>query len=274
MTGTLILCATPIGNLGDAPPRLGEALRTADVVYAEDTRRSSALAKHLGANPTMRSFFAGNEEQRSTEIRERLESGETVALLTDAGTPALSDPGFLAVKSAIEAGATVTVVPGPSAVTAALAVAGLPAERFTFEGFLPRRGSARRKRLAAVAPRTETTVLFASPSRIGRDLADIAAIDPDRNVVVARELTKMYEEVWRGSAAEAAAHWAEGGRGEFTVVIAGHPEEAADLEASAARVLDLVAGGEAFAEAVREIAETDGVPRRGLYEEALRRRDV
>jgi len=267
------LCATPIGNLGDAPPRLGEVLRSADVVYAEDTRRSSSLAKHLGADPIMRSFFAGNEEQRSSEIKERLEAGETVALLTDAGTPALSDPGFLAVKSAIEAGATVTVVPGPSAVTAALAVAGLPAERFTFEGFLPRKGQARKARLAAIETRTETTVLFASPSRIGQDLGDIAAIDPKRPLVVARELTKMYEEVWRGSASEAADHWAEGGRGEFTVVVAGREPGQPDLGASASRVLDLVADGAKFAEAVKEVASSDGVSRRGLYEEALRRRD-
>lgn len=272
MSGTLILCATPIGNLDDAPPRLAEALRIADVVYAEDTRRSATLARHLGVNPKMRSFFAGNEEKRSAEMVERLLQGATVALLTDAGTPALSDPGYLAVRAAIDAGAVVTVVPGPSAVTAALAVAGLPAERFTFEGFLPRKGAARRRRLEAIATREETTVLFASPARLARDLTDIAAIDGDRQVVVTRELTKVHEEVWRGSAASAADHWSQGARGEVTVVVAGAPTAAADLDAAAERVLAIVAGGESFAAAVKAVAEADAVSRRDLYEEALRRR--
>jgi 16S rRNA (cytidine1402-2'-O)-methyltransferase len=266
------LCATPIGNLDDAAPRLAEALRTADFVYAEDTRRSATLARHLGVDPKMRSFFAGNEEKRSAEILERLVQGATVVLLTDAGTPALSDPGYLAVRAAVEAGAVVTVVPGPSAVTAALAVAGLPAERFTFEGFLPRKGAVRRRRLDAIAGREETTVLFASPTRLAKDLADIAAIDGHRQVVVTRELTKVYEEVWRGSAADAATHWSQGAKGEVTVVIAGATGGEADLDAGAERVLALVAGGESFAAAVKQVAEADGVSRRGLYEEALRRR--
>lgn len=272
MSGKLILCATPIGNLDDAAPRLAEALRSADVVYAEDTRRSATLTRHLGVNPKLRSFFAGNEEKRSAEIAESLLEGATVALLTDAGMPTLSDPGYLAVRAAIEAGAVVTVIPGPSAVTAALAVAGLPSERFTFEGFLPRKGAARRRRLDAMRDREETTVLFASPARLARDLADIAAVDGDRRVVVARELTKVYEEVWRGSAAAAADHWSRGARGEVTLVVAGAPGDVADLGAAAEEVRALVDGGEPFAAAVRRVAETEGVSRRDLYEEALLRR--
>lgn len=272
MSGTLILCATPIGNLNDAAPRLAEALRNADVVYAEDTRRSGLLARHLGVETKMRSFFAGNEEKRSAEILENLQGGATVALLTDAGTPALSDPGYLAVQAAIEAEAAVTVVPGPSAITAALAVAGLPAERFTFEGFLPRKGPARRRRLDAIGSRTETTVLFASPARLARDLADIAAVDGNRQVVVTRELTKVHEEVWRGSAAAAAAHWSRGARGEVTLVVAGAPPAAGDLDAAVWRVLAMVTDGESFAAAVKAVAETDAVSRRALYQEALLKR--
>jgi 16S rRNA (cytidine1402-2'-O)-methyltransferase len=220
----------------------------------------------------MRSFFAGNETKRALEIRDHLEAGATVALLTDAGTPALADPGYAAVKQAIEVGARVTVVPGPSAVTAALAVAGLPTDRFTFEGFLPRKGSSRDRRLAAVAARRETTVLFASPQRVGRDLADLAVVDPRRQVVVARELTKLHEEVWRGVMADAATAFASGGRGEFVVVIAGAPEPEADLSQAVALVLAAIEDGSSFGDAVRAVADDEDVPRRVLYEAALRAR--
>ena len=272
VTGKLILCATPIGNLDDAPPRLAEVLRMADVVYAEDTRRSRTLTRHLGVNPKLRSFFSGNERQRVDEISEHLSNGATVALITDAGTPAVSDPGYLAVRGAIGVGATVSVVPGPSTVTAALAVAGLPVERFTFEGFLPRKQGERAARLDTIKERAETTIFFASPSRIGADLADIAAFDPQRPVVVAREMTKLHEEVWRGTAEAAAEHWQGRGRGEFTVVVAGAAPRDTDLEAATSEVLELVAGGASFATAVRDVAADQGVSRRRLYESALGRR--
>ena len=272
MTGTLVLCATPIGNLGDAPPRLAEALRDADVVYAEDTRRSRTLATHLGVDVRMRSFFAGNEVERALEIEDHLRDGATVVLVTDAGTPALADPGYLAVRAAIECDAEVSVVPGPSAVTAALAVAGLPAERFTFEGFLPRKGKARRERMEALAARHETTVFFAAPSRVGADLADMAELAPGRPIVVARELTKMHEEVWRGSVEEAVEHFSEPPHGELTIVVAGTPPSEPDLGDGVFRVEEAVASGVKFAAAVREVAAETGLSRRALYEAALRRR--
>lgn len=178
MPGTLILCATPIGNLGDAPPRLGEALTSASVVYAEDTRRSRVLLRHLGVDRPLRSFFVGNEATRSEELAGRLQRGETVALVTDAGTPAVADPGFTAVRAAIEVGAEVTVVPGPSAVTAALAVSGLPTDRFVFEGFLPRSGKERRSRLESLAVESRTTILFAAAGRLVDDHAILAVTAP------------------------------------------------------------------------------------------------
>ncbi|MBT8207536.1 MAG: rRNA small subunit methyltransferase 1, partial [Acidimicrobiia bacterium] len=159
MTGTLVVCATPIGNLGDAPPRLAEALGSADVVYCEDTRHSRKLLDALGVDRPLRSYFVGNEAERSKEVKRRLEGGDTVALITDAGMPVVSDPGHSAVVAAIEAGATVTVVPGPSAALAALAVSGLPSERFVFEGFLPRKASERGDRLADLAAEPRTLIM-------------------------------------------------------------------------------------------------------------------
>ncbi len=175
MPGTLILCASPIGNLADAPPRLAEALTSADLVYAEDTRRARILLGHLGVSRPVRSYFVGNEAERAAELAGRLADGETVALLTDAGVPTISDPGLSAVRAALEAGAVVTGVPGPSAVTMAVAVSGFPADRFAFEGFLPRRGERRAERLAALAGEPRTLVLFCSPGRLAADLADLAA---------------------------------------------------------------------------------------------------
>ncbi len=269
-TGTLILLATPIGNLGDAAPRLGEAIGRCDVVYAEDTRRSRVLLDALGVSAPLRSFFAGNEAGRVPELTRRLEAGETVGLLTDAGTPSVADPGYSAVRAAIEAGATVTAVPGPSAVTAALAVSGLPADRFAFEGFLPRKGRARTRRLEEMAAEQRTMVLFAAPSRIGADLGDLAAaLGPDRTISLARELTKVYEEVWRGTLAEAVAAWTEA-RGEITLVIAGAPEADEDLTGALSRVAALVADGVALSDAVRTVAAETGTRRRRLYETALR----
>jgi 16S rRNA (cytidine1402-2'-O)-methyltransferase len=266
--GTLILCAGPIGNLADAPPRLAEALRSAEVVYAEDTRRARVLLDHLGVSRPLRSYFAGNEAERAAEVGRRLAGGETVALLTDAGTPTISDPGLSAVRAALETGAAVTGVPGPSAVTLALAVSGLPAERFVFEGFLPRRGERRRERLAALASEGRSAVLFCAPGRLAGDLADLsAALGGIRPCAVCRELTKRHEEVWRGSLAEAAREWAEyRARGEVTVVVGGAPATGPDLGEAVARVRGLVDQGASRSEACRAIAEELGVPRRALYQ--------
>ncbi len=275
MLGRLIICATPIGNLDDAPPRLGEALAEADVVYAEDTRRSRILLDHLGVSAALRSYFAGNEEARSLELKEHLERGSTVVLITDAGMPSISDPGLSAVAAAVAAGAGVSVVPGPSAVTAALAVSGLPAERFVFEGFLPRKVGQRSRRLRDLARETRTIVVFTAPSRVASDLGDLSEVlGGDRVVVVARELTKAHEEVYRGTLDDARRRWSQDvePRGEFTLVIAGSGREPPPLDELLAEVDAGVAAGGRLSSVVREIAEQAGVSRRHLYEAALRAR--
>lgn len=276
MSGTLVVCSSPIGNLGDASPRLAEALAGADVVYAEDTRRTRKLLLHFGIERPLRSYFVGNEEQRSTELAERLAAGETVALITDAGTPAISDPGLTAVRAAVSVSATVTAVPGPSAVTAALAVAGLPSERFVFESFLPRKQSARMATLEALRDEERTIVVFSATSRVGTDLEDLAAhLGPGRSLVVCRELTKAHEQVWRGTLDAASALWSTGteARGEFTLVIEGARPVTANPESLLGEVSVVVDAGASLSEAVRAVAATSGVSRRTLYEAALKARD-
>ena len=274
MPGTLILCAGPIGNLADAPPRLAEALRSADLVYAEDTRRARVLLGHLGVSRPVRSYFVGNEAERAAELAGRLAEGETVALLTDAGVPTISDPGLSAVRAALGAGAKVTGVPGPSAVTLAAAVSGFPLDRFVFEGFLPRRGERRTERLAALVGEPRTMVLFCSPGRLDADLADLAAaLGGDRPCVVCREMTKLHEEIRRGTLEGAGRHWGEGpARGEVTLVVGGAPAAEPDLAAALARVEELAAGGSALSAACRVVAGEQGVRRRALYEAAMARR--
>ena len=268
MAGRLILCAGPIGNLGDAAPRLGEALRQAALIYAEDTRRARVLLDHLGVTTPVRSYFVGNEAQRSVELERRLAAGEVIALLTDAGSPGIADPGLTAVRAAVAAGAVVTAVPGPSAVTMALTVSGEPADRFVFEGFLPRKGKDRSARIAALAAEVRTTVVFASPERLASDLADLAAAHPqERRCVVTRELTKLHEEVWRGSLEAAAAEFAgrDRVRGEITVVLGAQEVGVPDIEAAERAAQDLIDGGMAPSEAVRRVAAARGLSRRALY---------
>lgn len=276
MPGTLVLCASPIGNLGDASPRLRETLAGADVIYCEDTRRSRTLLASLGVSGRLFSYHVANEDERAQELRRHLEDGRTVALLTDAGMPAVADPGLSAVRVAVDAGATVTVVPGPSAVTSAIAVSGLPSERFVFEGFLPRKGIRRRARLDEIAGERRTSVLFLAPTRASDDLADLAAAcGPDRHVVVARELTKLHEELWRGSLGAAVDHFATNPpRGEVTLVLAGDTTERGDFEAAAADVARLVSEGVSFSDAVRRSSEAHAVRRRDLYERARRTPDL
>jgi 16S rRNA (cytidine1402-2'-O)-methyltransferase len=271
MTGRLIVCATPIGNLGDASPRLAEVLHDADVVYAEDTRRSRVLLTALGVDRPLRSYFVGNEEQRSGELAGHLEAGKTVALITDAGMPSISDPGLSAVQSARRAGAEVQVVPGPSAVTAALAVSGFDAQRFVFEGFLPRKGAERADRLATLGSEERTIVVFSATHRVARDLDDIAAhLGADRPVALCRELTKRYEEVRWGTLAETVEHLDDHGtRGEYTIVIQGAPALVPSVEEALAEVLRRIEGGESLAGAVRTVAGRSGVGRRALYQAAL-----
>ncbi len=275
MAGRLVLCGTPIGNLGDASRRLAEVLGEADVVFAEDTRRTGTLLRHLGVDRPMRSYFAGNEAQRSAELRERLDQGETVALLTDAGMPSVSDPGLSAVRIAVAASADVTVVPGPSAVSAALAVSGLPSDRFVFEGFLPRKGGDRRKRLRALATEPRTAVVFSAPSRVGLDLRDLAeALGAERQIAVTRELTKLHEEIWRGTLGDASRNWTPEGTalGEFTLVVAG--AEAASVDPG--MLLDEVdaaqSAGASRSDAIRAVAERHDVSRRELYDAVIKGR--
>ncbi len=265
------MCATPIGNLADAPPRLGEALRSADLVYAEDTRRTATLLRHLGVRVPVRSYFAGNEAHRSHELAARLRDGRTIALVTDAGTPAISDPGVSAVAAAREAEADVTVIPGPSAVTAALAVSGLGADRFVFEGFLPRKGKERKQRLANLAGEERTIVVFAAPQRLAVDLVDLADALGDRPLVVCRELTKLHEEIEYTTLAEAAAGSPPSSvRGEFTLVIAGVPATPGNMDDALRQVTEEMAAGTPLSAAVRNAAAAHGVRRRTLYDLALR----
>jgi 16S rRNA (cytidine1402-2'-O)-methyltransferase len=223
--GTLQVVATPIGNLADLSPRAQQALGEADVIAAEDTRRTLQLLHSLGISRPLVSLFEHNESQRVPQLLERLAAGQSVALVSDAGTPLLSDPGFELVRAASRAGFAVHALPGPSAITTALAVAGLPTQRFCFEGFLPARANERRSALAALAHEPRTLVFFEAPHRIRATLQDLAAqFGPEREAVVARELTKTHETIYRGTLAElgaTAAHDENFERGEITLVVAG-----------------------------------------------------
>jgi len=267
----LVLAATPIGNTADASPRLREQLETADVVAAEDTRRLRRLTDALGLRLSGRlvSYYDAVEQARIPGLLEELRGGRTVVLVTDAGMPLVSDPGFRLVAAAVAEGLPVTVVPGPSAALAALAVAGLPADRWCFEGFLPRRAGERRRRLAALADEQRTLVFFESPHRIAATLADIAAaFGADRSAVVCRELTKTHEEVRRGGLGEL-AEWAEAGlRGEITVVVDGaRPSQVQATPADLSEEVEaLVAAGTTRRDAVDAVAAEHGLARRVVYD--------
>jgi len=272
--GALVLVGTPIGNLGDLSPRAVRALTDADVVYCEDTRHSRKLLTHSGiVGASLRSLHEHNEDDRIDEVVAAVAGGATVVLVSDAGMPGVSDPGSRLVAAVAAAGLTVSVVPGPSAVLAALVTSGLPTDRFCFEGFLPRSGRERRERLASVAAEPRTTVLFEAPGRVAATLRDLAAAcGAERPVAVARELTKLHEELWRGPAGEAAA-WATATpvRGEVVVVVGGAPvveavvADAALLEALGSRL----AAGERTRGAVDAVAAEFGVGRRRVYDLAL-----
>ncbi len=278
--GSLVVVGTPIGNLGDLSPRAVATLRAADLIYCEDTRRSRALLTHAGiTGAALRSLHAHNEDDRVDEVVRAVTEGKTVALVSDAGMPAVSDPGARVVAAVAVGGLPVTVVPGPSAVLAALVVSGLPTDRFCFEGFLPRSGKERSARLAALAVEPRTSVLFEAPGRVAATLADLAEVcGPERAVVVARELTKLHEEVWRGRVADAAS-WAGAGdiRGEVVLVLGGDEETAPDAVADAvleAALADRLGSGERTRGVVDEVAATFGVGRRRVYELALALRDA
>jgi 16S rRNA (cytidine1402-2'-O)-methyltransferase len=268
--GLLVLCAAPIGNVADAPARLAEMLATADVVAAEDTRRLHRLTAHLGIKPSrVVSFFEGNETARASELLAELEQGATVALITDAGMPSVSDPGYRLVRAAAAAGVRVTVVPGPSAVTAAIAVSGLPVDRWCMEGFLPRKSGERTARLRSLSGETRTMVFFEAPHRLAACLADMAGtFGASRPAVVCRELTKTYEEVRRGALSELAEWASDGVRGEITVVVGGAPAVAYDAapEQLAALVAGREAAGQPRKEALAEVAGDLGIPKRQVFD--------
>jgi 16S rRNA (cytidine1402-2'-O)-methyltransferase len=268
----LVLAGTPIGRVTDASPRLAEELEAADVVAAEDTRRLRRLASELGVTVRGRvvSYFDGNEAARTPALLEALLAGERVLLVTDAGMPSVSDPGYRLVAAAVENDVEVTAVPGPSAVLTALAVSGLPVDRFCFEGFLPRKAGERARRLEALAAEQRTMVFFEAPHRTEAALRAMAeAWGDDRAAAVCRELTKTHEEIRRGPLADLASWAADGVRGEVTIVVAGAEPAAAvhgDAESLRAAVAEREAEGMSRKEAIVDVAKLAGLPKREVYQ--------
>ncbi|MET7328526.1 16S rRNA (cytidine(1402)-2'-O)-methyltransferase [Nonomuraea sp. NPDC005650] len=274
--GRLVLAGAPIGQAGDVSPRLREVLGSADVVAAEDTRRLRRLATELGVEIAGRvvSYYDQNEVARAKELLETLKEGRTVVVITDAGMPGVSDPGYRLTRLAVDEGITVTALPGPSAVTTALAVSGLASDRFCFEGFPPRKPGERARRLASLAREERTMVFFESPRRLASSLeAMAAAFGPDRQAAVCRELTKTYEEVRRGGLGELAEWAAKEVKGEITLVVAGYApgEGEPDLDELVAEVDRRVAEGTQRRIAVAEVAKEAGIPKRELYDLVHRR---
>ena len=260
--GRLVVCPTPIGNLEDVTLRVLRALRESGVVACEDTRQTRKLLDRHGIEARTVSFHEHNERRRARELADRVEAGETVALVSDAGTPGVSDPGFVLVRECLARGQAVEVLPGPSAVITALVASGLPAERWRFAGFLPRKQGELRALLEAG---DETLVAFESPGRVGRSLALLADVDPEREVAVCRELTKLHEEVVRGPARTVAERFAEGARGEIVLVIAPAAESVGDVGPALTAVEALVEAGARRRAAAKVVSGLTGVPANRLY---------
>ena len=274
MAGKLYLVPTPIGTLGDISRRAAETLEAADVLAAEDTRVTVKLLNHLGLKKPMTAYHRHNCDAAGPAILRRIEAGESCALVTDAGTPAVSDPGEELVALCAAAGVEVISLPGPCALTVALSVSGLPTGRFTFEGFLPLNKKNRRARLEGLAAEERTMIFYEAPHKLRATLEDLgAALGPDRPLTVCRELTKLHEEVLRTTIAGAAARFeSQEPRGEFVLVAAGRPPEAeeGDEDGAMARVEELRRGGMALKAAAAQAAAEFGVKKRGLYNRALR----
>lgn len=273
MSGTLYLVATPIGNLGDLSPRAAEVLESADFIAAEDTRVSKKLLSHLNLKKPMVSYHEHNRAAAGSAILTRLLSGETCALVTDAGTPAISDPGEDLVRLCAENGVTVQAIPGCCALVSALAVSGLPTGRFVFEGFLPVNKSERRERLQKLLSEERTMIFYEAPHRLRTTLSDLLATFGERNIALCRELTKLHEDTMRTTLAQAAEWYQEHEpRGEYVLVLAGK-EEAAEpavaMEEAVAMVLERRAGGERMKDAVRQVSADTNLSRNKLYEAAL-----
>jgi 16S rRNA (cytidine1402-2'-O)-methyltransferase len=262
VNGRLVVCPTPIGNLEDITLRVLSVLREADVVACEDTRRTRVLLDRYGVSAKLLSYHEHNEQKRSGELVRRMAEGEVVALVSDAGMPLVSDPGYVLVRACMAAGLAVEVLPGPSAALAALVASGLAAETWRFVGFLPRK----KGELAAVFGSAETVVAFESPHRLAATLAALAAIDPGREAAVCRELTKIHEEVVRGTAAELADRFgAKEARGEIVLVVAGAAEAEGDLEAALGALRRLVDAGAKPRPAAAVVGELTGVGANALY---------
>lgn len=265
--GTLYLVSTPIGNLSDITSRAVETLRSADLILAEDTRHSRTLLRHVGVSTPLQAHHGHNEASATPRVVDRLLDGANVALISDAGTPLVSDPGARLVQAAIAAGVSVVPIPGPSAVLAALVVAGLPADRFTFYGFLDRKGSGRKATIAEIVALEHTALLYEAPNRVAALLGDLATAGAAaRPAVVARELTKHFEEVVRGTVADLSARYAgEAPRGEVVVLIGGAGKPPPDEEALRKRALELRAAGASAREVARVLSVDMGAPRNLAY---------
>ena len=270
--GVLVLAATPIGDPQDAAPRLAREIAAADIVAAEDTRRLKRLCSALGVEPTgsVLSYHEHNESSRTPELLERLREGARVVVVTDAGMPSVSDPGYRLVSAAVEAGVRVTCVPGPSAVLMALAVSGLPVDRFCFEGFAPRKPGERARALAALKDERRTMIFFEAPHRLDATLAAMAeAFGADRPAAVCRELTKTYEEVRRGGLAGLAAWAGDGVRGEITIVVGGAPAAVSDPDEALRVIQERVAAGERLKDVAADVAASTGLSKKALYDAAV-----
>lgn len=280
-TGSVILVATPIGNLGDISERCVEALRNADILTAEDTRRTRALLSHLGipASGRLEAMHAHNEAAMAARLVEKAADGSRVVYVTDAGMPGISDPGARLVSAAIDRRVDIEVVPGPNAALTALVLSGLPADRFVFEGFVPRKGRDRAERLAGIAGELRTIVIHEAPHRVAALVRDLAeCLGTQRRIAIARELTKVHEEVWRGSLGDAVTHLAEREpRGEYVLVVEGATREEPGEDEVRAAVSAALAAGLSGRDAADQVARELGVPRNLAYriatEEVTRRRD-
>ena len=271
--GTLYVVGTPIGNLEDMTFRAVRILQTVDLIAAEDTRHTGKLLQHFQINTNQVSYHDHNRSSRIPELLEQLSNGKSIALVTDAGMPGISDPGYELVKVCVEAGIAVVPIPGASAVITALSAAGLPTDRFVFEGFLPHKAQARRENLESLKTESRTLILYESPHRLRETLQELAEIlGNERQIVLARELTKLYEEFWRGTIVEAISHYSEREpQGEYTLVVAGNPHEfpqLSDLELKA-ELSKLISEGISRSQASRQLAKVTSLNRRHLYQLAL-----
>ncbi|MDB9539703.1 16S rRNA (cytidine(1402)-2'-O)-methyltransferase [Anabaenopsis arnoldii] len=271
--GTLYIVATPIGNLEDMTFRAVRILQTVNLIAAEDTRHTGKLLQHFQIKTPQISYHEHNRQSRIPELLEYMANGQAIALVSDAGMPGISDPGYELVIACIDAGITVVPIPGASAVITALSAAGLPTDRFVFEGFLPAKAAKRREYLDSLQTESRTLIFYESPYRLQESLQDLATVwGGDRQIVLARELTKLYEEFWRGTIAEAIAHYSQREpQGEYTLLVAGNPPVHPQLteEQLKAELLQIMTQGISRSQASRQLAKITSLPRRQLYQLAL-----